>query len=56
MCGCGCSCGSESDDDNEEVIREDVMVPCKYCGTLFPQNVITIVQIAEQKEKHKAII
>ncbi|MBS7649229.1 hypothetical protein KEJ17_06290, partial [Candidatus Bathyarchaeota archaeon] len=22
----------------KEVIREVVMVPCKYCGTLFPQT------------------
>ncbi|MCS7114083.1 MAG: hypothetical protein N3F10_04665 [Candidatus Bathyarchaeota archaeon] len=25
----------------KEVIREVVMVPCKYCGTLFPQTEIT---------------
>ena len=40
--GCGCGCGSDSDDDEKrEVVREVVvMVPCKYCGTLFPQTEI----------------
>ena len=37
MCGFGCGCGS--DDDNEEVTPKVAMVACKYCGTLFPQNV-----------------
>ncbi len=39
--GCGCGCGSESHDDGKdvirEVVREVVMIPCKYCGALFPQ-------------------
>jgi len=39
--GCGCGSGSSSKSDREvvrEVIREVVMIPCKYCGTLFPQT------------------
>jgi rubrerythrin len=57
VCGCGCGCGSESDDDYEEVIREDIMVPCKYCGTLFPQNVTTCPNCgAKRKAKSNLLI
>ena len=41
MCGEGCGCGSESDYDNVEVKHEDFMLPYKYFGTLFLQNVTT---------------
>jgi uncharacterized OB-fold protein len=38
--GCGCGCGSGSDENRKEVVREVVlMIPCKYCGTLFSQTV-----------------
>jgi uncharacterized OB-fold protein len=42
-CGCGSILGyiSSSRQDNtgtREVIREVVVIPCKYCGTLFPQT------------------
>jgi uncharacterized Zn finger protein len=50
---CGCGCGSESDDDNEEVIREDVIAPCKYCGTLFPQTVMTCPKLRSKKKSIK---
>ena len=33
--GCGC-CGS--DDEEREVVKEVVMIPCKYCGALFVQT------------------
>jgi hypothetical protein len=41
--GCGCGCGSshsrdKSDNRVREVVREVVVIPCKYCGTLFPQT------------------
>jgi rubrerythrin len=39
--GCGCGCGSGSNRGNREVrevVREVVVIPCKYCGTLFPQT------------------
>ncbi len=43
MCpfGFGCGCGGGSSRDREvtrEVIHEVVMIPCKYCGALFPQT------------------
>jgi len=43
MCpfGLGCGCGRGSSDDKEvtrEVVREVVMIPCKYCGALFQQT------------------
>lgn len=44
MCpfGFGCGCGGGSNDDKREatheVIREVVMIPCKYCGALFQQT------------------
>jgi rubrerythrin len=39
--GCGCGGTSSRDGNHEvrEVIREVVVIPCKYCGTLFPQTV-----------------
>ena len=38
MCPCGCGCGSGSKDGEKEVVRDAVvMIPCRYCGTLFPQ-------------------
>jgi len=36
--GLGCGCGSESNEQKKEVPREIVMMPCKYCGALFPQT------------------
>jgi len=36
--GCGCGCGSDSNEQKKEVIREIVMIPCRYCGTLFAQT------------------
>lgn len=44
--GFGCGCGSGGSDSSREerevreVIREVVVIPCKYCGTLFPQTAI----------------
>ncbi|MGD6808881.1 MAG: hypothetical protein ACQCN3_04205 [Candidatus Bathyarchaeia archaeon] len=43
--GCGCGCGSSRNHDKneeraKEVVREVVVVPCKYCGTLFPQTAV----------------
>jgi len=47
MFGCGCGSifgsifGSRQDNPGtREVIREVVVIPCKYCGTLFPQTAI----------------
>jgi uncharacterized OB-fold protein len=40
--GFGCGCGGGSSNDNKEVtreiIKEVVMIPCKYCGALFVQT------------------
>jgi hypothetical protein len=39
--GFGCGCGSDNNEKKEvtrEVIREVVMIPCKYCGALFAQT------------------
>ncbi len=36
MCGCGCGWGS--DDEEKKAEQEVVMVPCKYCSTLFAQT------------------
>ena len=38
--GCGCGGGSNNDkrEVTREVIREVVMIPCKYCGALFQQT------------------
>lgn len=42
MCPCVCGCGSSSENDKKEVVREIVvMVPCRYCDSLFPQTVTT---------------
>jgi len=42
MCPCGCGCGSSSEDEAKENVKEVlVMIPCKYCGGLFPQTVAT---------------
>jgi hypothetical protein len=43
MCpfGFGCGCGSDNNEKKEvtrEVIREVVMIPCKYCNALFLQT------------------
>ena len=44
MFGCGCGSifgslfGSRQDSGTREVIREVVVIPCKYCGTLFAQT------------------
>jgi hypothetical protein len=42
--GCGYGCGGSKDmgEKNElkEVVREVVVIPCKYCGTLFAQTAI----------------
>ncbi len=45
MCPCGLGCGlswlfsrNEKQEANREVIREVVMIPCKYCGALFQQT------------------
>ncbi len=45
MFGCGCGSilgsifGSRKDNiETREVIREVVVIPCKYCGTLFSQT------------------
>ncbi len=43
MCpfGFGCGCGSNSREEDRvvrEVVREVVMIPCKYCGALFAQT------------------
>jgi len=44
MFGCGCGIlgslfGSrQASNGTREVIREVVVIPCKYCGTLFPQT------------------
>jgi len=47
MFGCGCGSifsslfGSRQDNSGtREVIREVVVIPCKYCGTLFPQTAL----------------
>jgi rubrerythrin len=42
-CGCGSIFGSifgsrKENSATREVIREVVVIPCKYCGTLFPQT------------------
>jgi len=49
--GCGCGCGSESNEKKKEVICEVLMIPCKYCGTIFPKQ-HRFAQTAEQKEPH----
>gem|GEM_PF-5825590 len=38
--GCGCSWGSSNHkkEVTHEVVREVVMIPCKYCGALFQQT------------------
>jgi len=41
--GCGSIFGSlfstrQDKEGAQEVIREVVVIPCKYCGTLFPQT------------------
>ncbi len=45
MCPCGFGCGlswlfgrNEKQEVTREVIREVVMIPCKYCGALFQQT------------------
>jgi hypothetical protein len=42
-CGCGSIFGSifgsrRESSEQRVVIREVVVIPCKYCGTLFPQT------------------
>jgi ribosomal protein L40E len=36
--GCGCGSGEDKKEVVREVVREVVMIPCKYCGALFPQT------------------
>jgi hypothetical protein len=54
--GFGCGCGGGSNNDNREVtrevIREVVLIPCKYCGALFQQTA-AFVSIVEQRERFK---
>jgi hypothetical protein len=33
----------------KEVIREVVMIPCKYCGTLMPQTDVTCPQCGAKR-------
>ena len=51
--GCGCGSRSRSDDSRKEVVREVVrevvMIPCRYCGALF-QQLQLFVPIVAQKE------
>ncbi len=49
--GCGCGCGSESNEKKKEVIREVVMIPCKYFGTLFPQTCDVLPKLWSKKNR-----